>query len=489
MYTISFRQWSTYSIAAIIFIFILAFFFVMKMENRLKESIEGFSIVHADSLIWGAQQFRNDLNRVRTLLQAYGDPFIEFDPSELQESADILYSQFETLNFTTQRLESIEDQGLTPPIAFEKLSQLFNVLDQHLTIFIQHPNNQGYVSLLSNLDTVSDEASVYSAKILHLKQFQTTSLRAQILSHANNYKLSLIVVFVGTLLLIGVVWHANWRINIFNAHLEQAVLHGEEAAQTKAQFLSSMSHEFRTPLNAISGYIQLILMCLTPEQRKNVTGYEKAIDTSVNNLVDLVDQILELETLLHGNESLILDKVDIRLMISNAVMLSGRQAITHHVNIHTNNNHQSFEIETDSGMFTQVITCLISNGIKFNHDGGDVWVSSKVEGDQVIIRVEDNGIGIPAEKIQKLFQPFERLGHEAGAINGSGTGLSVCQTICTRLGMTLDYVPRKSGGSIFILKAQKNFSQTQEKSNSINKPKTQTNHHIGTQTNHHTQAI
>lgn len=433
-------------------------YYIHQKEAELNAYVEHFKSTSEDNFVWGTQQLRVELAAVRQGISAYGDTYAKWDVSKAQVSADILFSRFETVTFAINNMEDKHKVDLLMNGSFTDLRSSYEQLDTQLIQFLQTPSPKGYGEVLHSIDTTAQIAADFASEALHSSQRHGHQIRAEMLARAQDYKTSLLLMLGGSALLIILIWLANWKISAVNKSLEKAVERAEEAARAKALFLSSMSHEFRTPLNAISGYTQLILMNLSQKEQKTFQGYAEAIDQSINNLVDLVDQVLELDHLLHRDESLILDHVDAREMVKNAIKLSARHAFSKQVTVHQKFDLAPCMIETDSGMFTQVLTGLISNAVKFNHNQGEVWISCFENQGEVAITVKDNGIGIPRDKESLLFLPFERLGREAGIISGGGTGLSICKQICDRLGLQLGYEQRQPEGCSFWLRAPSQFS-------------------------------
>jgi len=450
-------QWSAFVAVCVIVLSATSAYFILEKEAQLDASVKHFMSTPTDNVVWGAEQFRIELARMRAKVSAYGDAYISYDPSTARTASDILYSRFETLSFSLHNLNDNFKRDLMAPSTYDALRQNYLELDTQLNQFFANPAPEHYGNLLNYIDKTDVSAAIFASEILYASQQHAHELRIDMLARAHDYKAALLLMLVGSMVFIAVIWLVNWKITEINKKLERAVKNADEAAHAKAQFLSSMSHEFRTPLNAISGYVQLILMKFSPDHREEISSYEQAIDQSVFYLVDLVDQVLELDHLIHRDESIIIDRIDVKVMIKNAVKLSARSAISKQISIHQGFGDEPYELETDSGMLMQVISCLISNAIKYNHDDGDVWIGCTEKRDSVTITIEDNGIGIPKDKEKLLFSPFERLGREAGAISGSGTGLSISQQICTQLGMEVAYERSRTGGCVFKLDAPRRY--------------------------------
>jgi len=454
------RAWSAFAATTIVFLGILSAFFILKMQSQLNVSVDHYVSSSTEDFVWRTQQLRFDLSRLEKELSAYGNAYIPYDATKTKVAADILYSRFQTIDYTVNTTDEHLTKTLLESQTFISLHKARQTLESKVTSFISNPSSEGYVGLLRTLETTRTLATVFSTEALQYNQYHAHQIRNDMLARTNEYQTSLIMMMVGLILFIALIWFVNWKVTMSNTHLEHAITQTKDAARAKALFLSSMSHEFRTPLNAISGYMHLILMSLNSKQRENITAYENAIDQSIDNMVELVDQVLALDKLVHKDENVIIDTVDMRQMMQNAIKLSERQAITKNVSIHENLIDCECLLETDSGMFTQILTNLISNAVKFNHDDGDVWITCEHDNEQdsVSVVIEDNGIGIPKGKELFLFHPFERLGRESGAVSGAGTGLSICKGLCTRLGVDMGYRRGASGGCMFWLSVPTKFS-------------------------------
>jgi len=450
-------HWSAFVIVCVIGLSATSAYFIFKKEAELDASVKHYLSTPTDNVVWGAEQLRIDLARVRAKVSAFGDTYVSYEPAAARTATDILFSRFETLSFSMNNLDEHFKNKLMAPSVYDELQQNYLELDAELNQFIASSVPDNYRNILNHIDNTDVSAAIFASEVLHASQRHAHELRIDMLARAHDYKAALVLMLIGSMVFIAVIWLVNWKISEINQKLERAVLNAEESAQAKAQFLSSMSHEFRTPLNAISGYVELILMKFSPENRAEISSYEQAIDQSVFNLVDLVDQVLELDNLLHRDESIIIDRIDVKVLIKNAVKLSARIAISKQISVQQVFADEPYELETDSGMFMQVITCLIANAVKYNHDHGDVWIGCEEKRDSVTITIEDNGIGIPKGKEKLLFSPFERLGREAGAISGSGTGLSISQQICTQLGIEMAFERSRTGGSVFKLEVPRRY--------------------------------
>lgn len=218
--------------------------------------------------------------------------------------------------------------------------------------------------------------------------------------------------------------------------LEEARARAEAASQAKSDFLASMSHELRTPLNSIMGFAQLLLYNrakepLTAKQERAATQIEKA----GTHLLHLIDEVLDLAKVEAGRLSLSLESVDAAMVARDVASHMQPVADGANVILALDVSAEGTGIVADRTRLVQVLSNLVSNAIKYNRSGGTVTLSVRPgpEG-RVTLSVTDTGLGIPADRIDQLFQPFNRLGREHGAVEGTGIGLTICQRLVQAMG-------------------------------------------------------
>ncbi|MBX9926760.1 MAG: hypothetical protein K2Y05_10410, partial [Hyphomicrobiaceae bacterium] len=227
----------------------------------------------------------------------------------------------------------------------------------------------------------------------------------------------------------------------------------QAASRAKASFLSAMSHEFRTPLNAIIGYSDLLSSArtqpLAPEDQRQV----QAISAAGWQLLQLVDGVIELSRIEQGEVLHSLQPQDVLPPLRQAVATvraepTGPKGVTVRLEEPKTPLPQA---KTDAEILRRVVMQLVANGVKYNRDGGSVTVSlAEVEG-RLAIRVSDTGIGIAPELQARLLIPFDRLGHENGTISGAGIGLAICRRLADLIGAEIGVESRAGQGSTFTL--------------------------------------
>jgi PAS domain S-box-containing protein len=213
--------------------------------------------------------------------------------------------------------------------------------------------------------------------------------------------------------------------------LRVAMLQAERASQAKSEFLSSMSHELRTPLNSILGFAQVLMRDkhLNELQQDSV----QEIVQAGKHLLELINEVLDFARIESGQMDLKIEDVALEKVVQDCVQLLKPQALGKQVELLVSSGI-GYKVRADRLRLKQVLLNLISNGIKYNVVNGQVKIDCQLEQDHVRVKVTDTGLGISPDKMQKLFTPFERLGQEGSAIEGSGIGLTISKTLIEYMG-------------------------------------------------------
>jgi signal transduction histidine kinase/ActR/RegA family two-component response regulator len=199
------------------------------------------------------------------------------------------------------------------------------------------------------------------------------------------------------------------------------------ATQVKNSFLSSTSHELRTPLNSILGFAQLLQLSeLTAEDND---GVDRILGAG-RHLLALINELIDIARIESGDLGLSLEPVLVRPVIEETCQLMAPIAAERSIRISTDCLHPALTAFVDRQRLAQILVNLISNAVKYNHRNGSITVSCRQEGaDLVAIVVSDTGPGLAADDLERIFLPFERLGAERTAVEGTGIGLPLAKAL------------------------------------------------------------
>jgi len=223
----------------------------------------------------------------------------------------------------------------------------------------------------------------------------------------------------------------------------------KKANLAKSDFLSSMSHELRTPLSAILGFAQLIESGAPPptiSQKRSVDQILKA----GWYLLELINEILDLALIESGKLSLSLEPTSLSEVMRECQAMIEPQARKRGISVAFPQFAVRHFVKADRTRVKQLLINLLSNAIKYNKVGGAVVVDCvATTGGRVRVRVEDTGEGLAPDKLEQLFQPFNRLGQEASGEEGTGIGLVVCKRLIELMGGDIGVESTVGSGSVF----------------------------------------
>ena len=224
----------------------------------------------------------------------------------------------------------------------------------------------------------------------------------------------------------------------------------EKANRAKSEFLSRMSHELRTPLNAILGFGQLLdLEDLPPSQSSSVEQILKG----GRHLLDLINEVLDIARIEAGSMEFRLEPVNVHDALAAAADFVKPLAKQHNVRIvQAADAKRPFLARADRGRLDQVLFNLLSNGVKYNAEGGRLrLVCRRPDARTVRILVADTGPGLSPDAIAQLFAPFQRLNAAERGIAGTGIGLTISRSLAEAMGGQINVVSRPGRGSIFFV--------------------------------------
>ena len=233
--------------------------------------------------------------------------------------------------------------------------------------------------------------------------------------------------------------------------LKNAHALAEAASSAKSEFLSSMSHELRTPLNAILGFAQLLQRDKTAPLTEPQMDKLEYVLKGGEHLLRLIDDILDLSRIEAGRVTVSPEPVDVSEVFSEVKTtldpLASRTGVVFVVEPVPPGIR---EIIGDRTRISQILINFGSNSLKYGKKGGRATLAASPSRDGFVrISVTDDGIGIPADKQDKIFQPFHRAGQETGPIEGTGIGLTITKRLTELMGGSVGFESTPGEGSIF----------------------------------------
>lgn len=228
----------------------------------------------------------------------------------------------------------------------------------------------------------------------------------------------------------------------------------ERNNQAKSEFLSRMSHELRTPMNAILGFAQLMSESvndpLPPIHQKRANQ----ILIAGEHLLTLLNEVLDLSKIESGNIPIFPEPLHVAEIIKCVLTEIRPLANNQNINlINETNPKDDFVIMADKTRLKQVLLNIISNGIKYNNENGSVTLECiPINNEFLQINIKDTGIGVPPEKMDRLFEPFDRLGAENSNIEGAGIGLTISKNLVSLMKGTLGVFSVVGEGSHFYIR-------------------------------------
>jgi PAS domain S-box-containing protein len=226
----------------------------------------------------------------------------------------------------------------------------------------------------------------------------------------------------------------------------------EVANRAKSEFLAVMSHELRTPLNAIGGYAELIAMGIGGPVTAQQQDYLSRIRSSQQHLLGIITDLLNFSRIEAGQVAYDLGPASAQGIIDGVMPLISPQADAKRIALSSEPASPLLLVQADRQKAEQIVLNLMSNSIKFTPEGGRVRVRCTTEGAFVYFAVEDSGIGVPADKIAAIFEPFVQLGRSRTSQHeGTGLGLSISRDLARAMGGDITVQSTLDVGSTFTL--------------------------------------
>ncbi|MGH9796799.1 MAG: ATP-binding protein [Candidatus Polarisedimenticolia bacterium] len=240
------------------------------------------------------------------------------------------------------------------------------------------------------------------------------------------------------------------ELEIVNLKLQESNRELVRANSLKSEFLANMSHELRTPLNAIIGFSELLLDhsfgSLTDEQK----DYVADILSSGRHLLELINEILDLSKIEAGKMRLLPEEFDLGAVVEEAAALLRVEAGRKHIDLSA--SADEIEVRADRNKLKQIMYNLVSNAVKFTHPGGRVALRARCEGSDLLVAVEDSGIGIRAEDQERIWDAFTQVdGSYARKYQGTGLGLTLVRKFAEMHGGRVELRSAFGEGSTFTV--------------------------------------
>jgi PAS domain S-box-containing protein len=235
--------------------------------------------------------------------------------------------------------------------------------------------------------------------------------------------------------------------------LDQRRQEADDANRTKTSFLAAMSHELRTPLNAIAGYVELLLLGV-----RGPISDEQAVDLqrirrSQQHLLSLINDILNFSRLDAGHLAYRVERVSLASVMESVSLMIMPQAISRGISFTPRPCPPSIIALADPSKVEQVLLNLLTNAVKFTPPGGQVDLRCAVQDGMVVAEVSDTGVGIPADRLRDIFEPFVQLDRSLeNPRDGVGLGLAISRDLARGMNGDLTVKSEVGVGSLFTLK-------------------------------------
>lgn len=253
-------------------------------------------------------------------------------------------------------------------------------------------------------------------------------------------------------------WCASLAACLITAARERQRVEHELASATamgraRLQLLARMTHELRTPLQSIAGYLDLFSMGAADQLSARQKRLLERVQRSEQLLTNIIDDQITFARIEEGRVEYHLGPVGAAEALRTTAVVTSPLASRHGVTLYAGGCSPSLYVHADSDKLLQILINLVTNALKFTPRGGTVRLSCATDGDGVVFSVSDDGPGIPVERIPSIFLPYVQLGNDAhDAPHGSGLGLAICREFAAgmRGELTADSAP--GAGATFTLR-------------------------------------
>ncbi len=238
-----------------------------------------------------------------------------------------------------------------------------------------------------------------------------------------------------------------------NELLRRQAIELEHASRLKSQFLANMSHEFRTPLNAILGYTHMLLQGVAGELSPNVKRQLTRIDSNGRHLLTIINEILDITRIEAGKMPMQIAEFDLNQLVPEVILELDPVIARSSLAVIPRLSAAPPIVQSDRQKVKQIVVNLLSNALKFTHEGRiEISVAYSAEDRVASIAVRDTGIGIAAEHQERIFEDFRQVDDSPSRpYGGTGLGLAICRRLAHALGGRITVRSELSKGSTFTL--------------------------------------
>ena len=236
---------------------------------------------------------------------------------------------------------------------------------------------------------------------------------------------------------------------------ESALIEAKEEAEkadlVKSEFLSSMSHDLRTPLNAVLGYGQLLEGNPSEPLTKDQSEYVEQILNGGKHLLNLINDILDLAKIEADKVELFIEELDLHSILDECIILIQPLAEEHNIQINDNYKNQDNKfIKADNTRIKQILLNILSNAIKYNKKNGSITIEHQIiDKNKLRINIKDTGLGIADDKQINMFTPFFRVNANNSSAEGTGIGLTISKKLIEIMNGSINFVSKIGKGSTF----------------------------------------
>lgn len=224
----------------------------------------------------------------------------------------------------------------------------------------------------------------------------------------------------------------------------------QKALRIKSDFLRNMSHELKTPLTTVLGYISIISEKQAGDVNEKQAKMLDSMKKNGNDLLHLINQLLDLSKSETGSLGIEEKQYDLNKTISEATVNIGYLASKKNISIVIKPDDKISLVYADHERIKQILVNLLSNAVKFSENNSEVVVSTKDDGDNILVSVKDSGTGISREDYKVIFEPFKQLNPEASSkYGGTGIGLSIVKSLVEAYGGKVSVDSHPGKGSVF----------------------------------------